>query len=125
MKELTKAEEEVMQAIWEIERGFAKEIYEKVSGSPAYSTVLTILRILVKKEFVGYETFGKTHRYFPLISKDAYRKDFMSSFLSRYFNGSFEKMFSFFAQEGDVNLKQVEQLLHHAKQTRKTDKSHE
>ena len=86
IKELTKAEEQVMQILWEIKKGFVKEVIEKMpEPKPAYNTVSTIIRILEKKGFVGYNSFGKTHEYFPLIAKDEYRSFFLRNFMGNYF----------------------------------------
>jgi predicted transcriptional regulator len=70
MKELTRAEEEIMQVLWEIEKGFVRDVIDRLPDpKPAYTTVSTIIRILEKKGFVGHKAFGKTHRYFPLVEK--------------------------------------------------------
>ena len=95
IKELTKAEEEVMQVIWTLKSGFANDIVSAIQESitdskkPAYNTILTIVRILEKKGFVSHETFGKANRYFPLISKEEYSSCFISSFVKNYFNNSY------------------------------------
>ena len=71
MKELTKAEDQIMQILWNLEKGFVNDIIEKMEEpKPAYNTVSTIVRILVKKEFVGFKAYGKSHQYYPLIDKD-------------------------------------------------------
>lgn len=125
MKELTKAEEQVMQILWEIEKGFVKDIIEKMDPpKPAYNTVSTIVRILEQKGFIGHQAYGKTHEYYPLIAKDKYTKFYFNNFLSGYFNGSFERLVSFFAKENNLDLHEVEELLKHAKDDLK-DKSHE
>ena len=86
MKELTKAEEQVMQLLWKKEKAFVKELIEQMPDpKPAYNTVSTIVRILEKKGFVAYEAFGKTHRYFPLISKKEYTRKYMKNFMKGYF----------------------------------------
>lgn len=110
-KELTKAEEQVMQILWDIEKGFVKDIIDKIpEPKPAYNTVSTIVRILEKKEFVEHKAYGKTHEYFPIISKDEYTRNFMKSFVKRYFGNSFQKMVSFFAQEEDLTIHEMEEL---------------
>jgi len=110
-KELTRAEEQVMQILWELEKGFVKDIIEKIpEPKPAYNTISTIVRILEKKEFVGYKAYGKTHEYFPLISKDEYTKSYMKSFVKKYFGNSFQKMVSFFAKEEDLTIHEMEEL---------------
>lgn len=111
MKELTKAEEQIMQVLWKLERGFVKDIIELLSDpKPAYNTVSTIVRILEKKGFVGHDAFGKTHQYYPLISKDEYKKKFLKSFMKRYFGNSFQEMVSFFASDRDITLGEMEEI---------------
>lgn len=110
-KELTKAEEQVMQILWDLERGFVKDIIEKIpEPKPAYNTVSTIVRILEKKGFVDHKAYGKTHEYFPLITKNEYTKGFMKSFVKNYFSNSFEKMVSFFAKEENLSIHELEEL---------------
>lgn len=112
MKQLTKAEEQVMQILWEIKKGFVKDILEKMPRpKPAYNTVSTIVRILEKKEFVGYTAYGKTHEYFPLIEKNQYRSFYLKTMISGYFGGSFERLVSFFAKDNDLDIHEMEELL--------------
>lgn len=112
MKELTKAEEQIMQILWKLERGFVNEILDLTpEPKPAYNTVSTIVRILVKKGFVGYKAFGKTHQYFPKVGRDEYRSFYLQNFVGNYFNGSFQKLVSFFAQENKLELKDMEELM--------------
>lgn len=112
MKELTKAEEQVMQILWEIEKGFVKEVLARMpEPKPAYNTVSTIIRILEKKGFVGYTAYGKTHEYYPLIDKTSYSKFYLKNFLGGYFGGSFQRLVSFFAKENDMNGYEFDQLL--------------
>jgi predicted transcriptional regulator len=112
MKQLTKAEEQVMQILWEIKKGFVKDILEKMSNpKPAYNTVSTIVRILEKKDFVGYTAYGKTHEYYPKIEKNQYRSFYLKSMISTYFGGSFERLVSFFAKDNDMDINEMEELL--------------
>lgn len=112
IKELTRAEEEVMQILWRLKKGFIKEILEKFDEPrPAYSTVSTIIRILDDKGFVNYRAYGRTHQYFPVISKDDYRKLQMSSFVRNYFSNSYQKMVSFFAREDSITVKDMEEIM--------------
>ncbi|NEM98574.1 BlaI/MecI/CopY family transcriptional regulator [Pontibacter burrus] len=117
MKELTKAEEEIMQILWKIEKGFVKDIIEQMpEPRPAYNTVSTIVRILEKKGFVGYTAFGKSHEYYPLVEEDKYKSFFLKNFMSGYFGGSFEKLVSFFAKDNNLNVKELDQLMRHVKE---------
>ncbi len=114
MKELTKAEEQVMQILWQIEKGFVKDVLAKIpEPKPAYNTVSTIIRILEKKGFVGYKAYGKTHEYFPIVDKTAYSNFYLKNFIGGYFNGSFQKLVSFFAKENDMDIQQFESLIKH------------
>jgi predicted transcriptional regulator len=112
MKELTKAEEQIMQELWTLEKAFVKEIVDKLpEPKPAYNTVSTIIRILEKKGFVDHYAYGKTHQYFPLISKTDYTKSYFKNFLSGYFSNSFQEMVSFFAKEDKMSLSDLEEIV--------------
>jgi BlaI family penicillinase repressor len=116
MKELTKAEEQVMQHLWKLEKAFVKDVVaEMPEPRPAYNTVSTIIRILETKGFVGHEAFGKTYQYFPIIGKDEYRSFYLRSMVSNYFGGSFQKLVSFFAKDNDLDVQELEELLQHTK----------
>ena len=116
MKELTKAEEQVMQILWDIEKGFVKDVLAKMyEPKPAYNIVSTIIRILEKKGFVGYKAYGKTHEYFPLIDKTTYSNFYLKNFIGGYFGGSFQRLVSFFAKENDLDVEEFQQLLDHIK----------
>ncbi|GAB7087616.1 MULTISPECIES: BlaI/MecI/CopY family transcriptional regulator [Marinifilum] len=111
MKELTRAEEQVMQILWELESAFVKEVIERIpEPKPAYNTVSTIVRILEKKGFVGHVAFGKSHRYHPLITKKEYTRKFMKGFVRNYFSNSYRDMVSFFAKEEQVSLSELEEV---------------
>ncbi len=116
MKELTRAEEEIMQELWILNQGFVKDIIDRLpEPKPAYNTVSTIIRILEQKGFVGHEAHGKSHQYFPLISKADYSKGFMKGFVKRFFSGSYQEMVSFFANEKDMSLQDLEEILNEMK----------
>lgn len=111
MKELTKAEEQIMQIIWDIKQGFVKDILDKIEEpKPAYNTVSTIVRILEKKKFVGYKAYGKTHEYFPLVAKEDYRNELMGNVVKNYFSNSFQQLVSFFATDKQLSLKELEEV---------------
>lgn len=112
LKELTKAEDQIMQILWKLEKAFVKDIVEQMpSPKPAYNTVSTITRILEKKGFVGYKAYGKTHEYFPLVSKDKYTKFYLNNMVGGYFNGSIQSLVSFFASENKMDANDIDQLL--------------
>jgi predicted transcriptional regulator len=116
MKELTRAEEQVMQILWQLENAFVKDIIQEMpEPKPAYNTVSTIVRILEQKGFVGHEAFGKTYQYHPLIGKNQYSRFYLNNFLSGYFSGSFERLVSFFAKENDLDIKDMDELMKHVK----------
>lgn len=112
MKELTKAEEEIMQILWQLDKAYVKDILDEMpEPKPAYNTVSTIVRILEKKGFVGYKAFGKTHEYFPLIAQDKYKRFTLNNMIKGYFNGSFQNLVSFFAKENDLSPAELEKML--------------
>jgi len=111
MNELTRAEEQIMQVLWKIERGFVKDVVDLLDNpKPAYNTVSTIIRILEKKGFVGHKAYGKTHEYFPIVSKTDYTKTFFGNFLKKYFSNSFQQLVSFFSNENDLSLDEMEKI---------------
>ncbi len=111
LKELTKAEEQIMQILWKKEKGFVKDLVEEFENpKPAINTVSTIIRILEKKGFVGYTAYGKTHEYYPLISKKEYSKHYFKNFLTNYFGNSYQKMVSFFADENEMTIEEMEEI---------------
>mgnify|MGYP001799371928 CR=1 FL=1 len=112
MKELTKAEEQVMQVLWHLKKGFVKDVLQELPPPrPAYNTVSTIIRILEKKGFVGYHAFGKTHEYYPLVEKGDYSKFAAKGLLDRFFGGSLKQMVSFFVEEENLSLQETDELL--------------
>lgn len=122
MRTLTRAEEQIMQILWDIEKGFVKDILEKMTEpKPAYNTVSTIVRILERKGFVNHKAYGKSHEYFPIVTKDEYRSYTIKNLLSGYFSGSFSKMASFFAKDKNLNIKELEKIMDEVKEDVKED----
>jgi BlaI family penicillinase repressor len=112
MKELTKAEEQIMQILWKLEKGFVKDILEHLpKPKPAYNTVSTIVRILEKKGFVSHTAYGNTHEYYPVLSKEEYTRKFLKRFVENYFSDSFKEMVSFFAKEKDMSISELEDTM--------------
>lgn len=112
MKELTKAEEQVMQILWNLEKAFVNNIIEQMpEPKPAYNTVSTIIRILEKKGFVSYKAYGKTHEYYPLVSKPEYTKGYMKGFVKNYFSNSYKNMVSFFSKNDKLSVKELEDII--------------
>jgi len=111
-KTLTKAEEQVMQALWKIEKGFLKDIVDTLPDpKPHSNTVATILKILVEKEFVGIETFGRLNQYYALVNKEAYSNNSMKNLVERYFDGSFSNVVSFMIKKNELSIEELELLL--------------
>ena len=109
---LTKAEERIMQILWDIEKGFIKDILEHFpKPKPPYNTISTIVRVLVKKDIVGFNTYGGSYQYYPLITKDEYRKDQMKKLVNEYYNNSFKQVISFFSEKPDLNVDEVDEVL--------------
>ena len=116
MKILTKAEEQIMQVIWKLEKSFLREIIDELpSPKPHNNTVATILKILVEKGFVAVHVYGRMHQYYPLISKDAYSKTTIKSLVKGYFAGSFSNAVSFMVKEKNLSIEELELLLNQLK----------
>ena len=120
MKTLTKAEEQIMQAVWKIKEGFIRDIVDALPvPKPHQNTVATILKILVEKEFIGIRVLGRQHQYYPLISKEAYSKSSFKSLVKGYFGGSFTDAVSFMVKENNVSIEDLETLLAQLKKGKK------
>ena len=112
MKVLTKAEEQVMQVLWKLEKGFLREIIDAMPApKPHQNTIATLLKILVDKEFVGVTVLGRQHLYSPLITKDEYSKRTMKQMVKGYFEGSFSNVVSFIVKENNISIEELESLL--------------
>jgi BlaI family transcriptional regulator, penicillinase repressor len=112
IKDLTKAEEQIMQVLWDLEKGFVKDVLKQLpEPKPAYNTVSTIIRILETKGFIAHQAFGKSHRYFPVISKEEYKSFATEKLLNGYFSNSVENMFSFFVKEKKLDLKEADEIM--------------
>ena len=110
MRELTKAEEQVMQALWKIEKGFANEIVAAVESDAAYNTVLTVVRVLEQKGFVAHETFNRSNRYYPLVTREEYMQQQLKGFAARYFGSSARALVSFLVDKNEVSLEDLESI---------------
>ena len=112
MKILTKAEEQVMQVLWKLEKGFLREIIDAMPApKPHQNTVATLLKILVDKEFVSITVLGRQHLYTPLVGKDEYSKRTMKQIVKGYFEGSFSNVVSFMVKENNISIEELESLL--------------
>ena len=109
-KELTKAEEQVMQAIWKVGQGFANEIVAAVEGEAAYNTVLTVVRILEQKGFVAHETFNRSNRYYPLVKREEYMQQQLGRLTRSYVGSSPRALVSFLVDKNEVSLEDLEAI---------------
>lgn len=111
MKSLTKAEEQVMQVLWGLERAFLKDIVEAMpEPKPAYPTISTVIRVMVQKGFVGYDTFGKSRQYHPLIKKKDYFKKHFKGMVRNFFENSWSGFAAFFAKDSELSLEELEEV---------------
>jgi len=112
IKELTRAEEQLMQILWQLQKGFIKDIIEELpEPKPAYNTVSTIIRILETKGFVDHTAYGKSHEYFPVISKDEYQNFATDKLMSGYFDNSVQHMFSYFVKKEKIDMKEADEIM--------------
>jgi BlaI family transcriptional regulator, penicillinase repressor len=121
--QLTKAEEQVMQILWDMKEGLVKDIRDSFDEpKPARNTVSTVVRVLEKKGFVGHKAYGNVYLYYPVVSKSDYSKSQLFGLMEGYFNNSFPAMATFFAREKDLSLKELEELLEDTRKELKKDK---
>lgn len=112
MKELTRAEENVMQIYWELNKAFVKDVIEQFPDpKPSYSTISTVTRILESKGFLSYKKYGNTYQYFPVISKTEYAKQSLKKLSSNYFNNSLKKLVSNFPGQSDLDIREVDEII--------------
>ncbi len=110
--QLTKAEEQIMQILWDMKEGVVRDIRDRFDDpKPARNTVSTVVLVLEKKGFVGHRAYGNVHLYYPLVSKKDYTRHQLSGLLEGYFNNSFTSLASFFARENDLSVKDLEEIL--------------
>ena len=123
MKILTKAEEQVMQVLWKLNKAFLREIVDSMPvPKPHQNTVATLLKILVEKEFAAINVLGRQHEYYPLLSKDEYSKRTMKQMVKGYFEGSFSNVVSFLVKENNISIEELESLLQQIKKQQNAKK---
>jgi len=111
-QELTRAELEIMQILWQKEKGFVNDILESFpQPKPAYNTVSTIVRILEKKGFVSHRAFGKSHEYYPIVSKAEYTSGLMTNVLNSFFGGSVGNMVSFLSHDKGITVSEADEII--------------
>ena len=112
MQKLTNKEEEIMQVLWKLEKAFVKDVLAEIKeDKPHYNTLSTIIRNLEEKGYVGYHAFGKTHQYYPIVSKEAYKERFMNTAIENYFNNSYKNVVSFFAKEEKISVDDLKEII--------------
>ena len=110
MKQLTRAEEQLMQIIWNLKKGFLKNIVESFpEPKPAYTTISTVIRVLIKKGFIGFKSYGKTNEYYPIVTKSDYFKGSLKPLVNKYIKESPARLASFFANES-LTLTELEEI---------------
>ena len=123
MKSLTKAEEQIMQALWKLRKAFLRQIVDGMpSPRPHQNTVATLLKILIEKEFVGVTVLGRHHEYYPLITKEEYSKRTIKQMVKGYFEGSFSNVVSFMVREKSISVEELEKLLQEIKKQKNQKK---
>ncbi|MCH2194722.1 BlaI/MecI/CopY family transcriptional regulator [Kordia sp.] len=112
MQKLTNKEEEIMHIIWKLEKAFVKDVMAEIkTKKPHYNTLSTIVRNLEEKGYVGHKAYGNTHQYFPVVTKEAYRKKYMASAIQHYFNDSYKNVVSFFAKEEKISVEDLKEII--------------
>lgn len=112
MEKLTNKEEEIMHIIWKLEKVFVKDVLKEIKeDKPHYNTLSTIIRKLEEKGYVNYTAYGKTHQYYPIVTKETYRKSFMNTAIDHYFNNSYKNMVSFFAKEDKISVGELKEII--------------
>lgn len=111
MEELTRTEEGIMQILWSIEKGFVKDIIEKMEEPrPPYTTISSIVRLLESKGYIGHKAYGKTHEYYPLLSKEKYRESRLGSMVRDYFDNKTSNLLSFLMEEKKLSKEELDGL---------------
>lgn len=112
MEKLTNKEEEIMRVLWKLNQAFVKEVVAELPDpKPHYNTISTVIRNMEDKGFIGHEAFGKSHRYFPAISQEEYKKTFMHKTIQHYFEDSYKNVVSFFAKEEKISVSELKEII--------------
>src|SRR6201985_1125519 len=111
IKELTKAEEQIMRILWQLKEAIVKDVIEQMpEPKPAYNTVSTVIRVLEGKGFIDHKAYGNSHVYFPVVSEDEYKKFTFDKMMTNYFSNSYESLVSFLVQEKNLSVKELEEI---------------
>jgi len=112
MEKLTNKEEEIMRVLWKLKQAFVKEVVAELpEPKPHYNTISTVIRNMEEKGFIGHNAFGKTHQYYPIVSKEAYKKTFMHKTIQHYFEDSYKNVVSFFAKEDKISVSELKEII--------------
>lgn len=112
MEKLTKKEEQAMQVLWAVKKGFVKDLLENYPDpKPHYNTVSSLIRLLEEKGYVGHKAYGNTHQYYPLVTREEYRKEFISDVVDSYFGNSYMNVVSFFAREQNISADELREII--------------
>ena len=112
MRELTKAEEQVMLILWEMKEGLVKEVIEKMeTPKPAYNTVSTVIRVLEGKGFISHKAIGNTHIYFPVITEEQYKHFAFDKVMNNYFENNYQSLVSFLVKEKNMDMNELDELI--------------
>lgn len=122
MEKLTNKEEEIMRVLWKLKKAFVKEIVAELpSPKPHYNTISTVVRNMEDKGFIQYNAFGKSHQYYPAISREEYRKTFMHKTIQHYFEDSYKNVVSFFAKEEKISVSELKEIISIIEQNQKNN----
>lgn len=120
MEKLTNKEEEILQILWKLKKGFVKNVVDKLPDpKPHYNTVSTIIRNMEEKGYVKHQSYGKTHQYYPVVLKDDYRKKHISKTIHNYFENSYKNAVSFFAKEEKISVEELKEIIQIIEQQQK------
>ncbi|HNQ36758.1 MAG: BlaI/MecI/CopY family transcriptional regulator [Prolixibacteraceae bacterium] len=112
MHKLTRKEEELMKILWKLKKGFVKDLVDQYPDpKPHYNTISSLVRLLQEKGIVGYTQYGNTYEYYPLVSREEYRKSFMKGVISDYFDNSYKNAVAFFVNEKGLKPEELEEIL--------------
>jgi len=111
MQKLTNKEEEIMHVLWRLKKAFVKDILAEISDQPHYNTLSTIVRNLEEKGYVAHTAYGNTHQYYPIVSIEDYRKEFMTTAIHNFFGNSYKNVVSFFAKEEKISAEELREIL--------------
>ena len=112
MEKLTNKEEEIMRVLWNLKQAFVKEVVAELPDpKPHYNTISTVIRNMEEKGFINHNAFGKTHQYYPVVSKEEYKKTFMHKTIQHYFEDSYKNVVSFFAKEDKISVSELKEII--------------